>query len=631
VCNLSLKSRMMGKKENFETTGNKPVISSPLKKTGTVADDLLLSSPNFRPAGEQNLTLDLKRLQQTQGSSQDHGSRPSGIPTARKSFGRRVSFAATAHVRLYEKGDSDKEEEGGSASADEGTEMDFRPFGKKKLGGSGIKGTIGSPMPAMAHSPLRPHTEEADDMMMMDLDSSLPSTPSAIHTRRSTSGLLLDGSPMAIEHSANVVGGRFSTVTNYSEGEASFDVEIKDAHSSSFTSYHSAGDDEAIAGGANGSASNGTQAVDTDTMDFTRCVGGILNTQVTTTTTTVPADDNTMDFTVCVGGLIRRLPSVRLSDVSAVSSVDTMELTECVGQILSRQQLQQQQKDGHMSASSADDVDMEMTAVLPNRATLLSRTTSASVSASLDRLGSPSPFLVGTPLRLSTNSASTGNPASMTFIGDVGEPDAFRLLASMSPSVAPCKDQHDEHNDDYMDCEEQPQKQSCSERILFNSLIDTAKCSSDDEERESRNPHVKNYFPTSLSVLGTPRGTALRQGPSTSMSMHASSRASASVLSSLHASAHSLSLALPPPASPNPAPAIALTDFLNETGIRFLENISSLKRRETTGRPRDSDIVAPARQAFLAAALAPQLSFYEQVYLEYEYCHDLKYCRQQRN
>lgn len=55
----------------------------------------------------------------------------------------------------------------------------------------------------------------------------------------------------------------------------------------------------------------------------------------------------------------------------------------------------------------------------------------------------------------------------------------------------------------------------------------------------------------------------------------------------------------------------SLSEFLAETGVRFLENISSLKRRETTGRPRDSDIVTPSRQAHIATALLPQTDFFE--------------------
>lgn len=76
-------------------------------------------------------------------------------------------------------------------------------------------------------------------------------------------------------------------------------------------------------------------------------------------------------------------------------------------------------------------------------------------------------------------------------------------------------------------------------------------------------------------------------------------------------SATSLGVEVTPTKGPQQIVA-SLNDFLSETGIRFLENISSLKRRETTGRPRESDIVAPSKQAHLAAALLPQVDFYEE-------------------
>ena len=58
-------------------------------------------------------------------------------------------------------------------------------------------------------------------------------------------------------------------------------------------------------------------------------------------------------------------------------------------------------------------------------------------------------------------------------------------------------------------------------------------------------------------------------------------------------------------------PRASLKDFLNETGVRFLDNLSSLTRRETTGRPRDSDIMTLARQAFIASTLVPESDVYD--------------------
>lgn len=57
----------------------------------------------------------------------------------------------------------------------------------------------------------------------------------------------------------------------------------------------------------------------------------------------------------------------------------------------------------------------------------------------------------------------------------------------------------------------------------------------------------------------------------------------------------------------------SLKDFLQETGIRFLENLSSLARRETTGRPRDSDVMSASRQLFIGAGLMVESETMEMV------------------
>jgi len=67
------------------------------------------------------------------------------------------------------------------------------------------------------------------------------------------------------------------------------------------------------------------------------------------------------------------------------------------------------------------------------------------------------------------------------------------------------------------------------------------------------------------------------------------------------------------PTVSNLIPRACLRDFLNDTGVRFLDSLSSLTRRETTGRPRDSDIVTPAKQVFIATALVPACDAYESV------------------
>lgn len=51
-------------------------------------------------------------------------------------------------------------------------------------------------------------------------------------------------------------------------------------------------------------------------------------------------------------------------------------------------------------------------------------------------------------------------------------------------------------------------------------------------------------------------------------------------------------------------PRASLKDFLTETGIRFLDNLSSLTRRETTGRPRESELITEDRQLYVDCGLS---------------------------
>lgn len=163
-------------------------------------------------------------------------------------------------------------------------------------------------------------------------------------------------------------------------------------------------------------------------------------------------------------------------------------------------------------------------------------------------------------------------------------PDAFDLLETMSPMTIG---------------EESAGTGKSAQERLFDALIDTAKCS---EEPTPSKSTAYGLLPStalqasslhgSLSVMATPRRPML-SSLAASYSMQPSGMPSPSpfLVNSTDVTASPAKMAA---AS---SPSVALSDFLNDTGIRFLENISSLKRRETTGRPRDSDIVAPSRQA----------------------------------
>ena len=60
------------------------------------------------------------------------------------------------------------------------------------------------------------------------------------------------------------------------------------------------------------------------------------------------------------------------------------------------------------------------------------------------------------------------------------------------------------------------------------------------------------------------------------------------------------------PAPVNQSAGADLKDFLNETGVRFLDNLSNMGRRETAGRPRDSTIMTPARRLYIQSVMIPE-------------------------
>lgn len=560
-------------RRNASSTSTKPAISSPLKRSSIPQEPL--SSPHFRPAdllGDDELGQQASLTQPNLSQQVKKASR--------KSLGRRVSFAATAHVRLYEKGEL-SEDEGGSAKKDD--DLDFRPMKQPH-----------SPLPASVISPMRPH----------DHENSLPSTPTSVvigGRQPSQSPSLLRFSTIGVAPS--------SPTTHSSSSIGSFDVDIKDVNSSSFTSYVSGGEEE----------DNVTIELDqlskdeAADMEFTGCVGGILA-KADGKRKSFPHEDkdpaSEMDMTLCVGGLVRQLPdSLRLysdpamSTGSPASSVDTMELTECVGQILARQKGQKPEmavNDRCSSMASLNDNDtMDMTMVV--RGPIVQRQAS----------GSPSPFLVTSPpINPTIESAATpSKTAGMTFIGDIVEPEAFQMLACVSPAP------------------NEAGEESClsateaADQKLFQTFIHT------DRLEDGKGVQMElDDPPKQFSQLNSPKVPTSFAASNSYRQVMMSREASLESIFSTKATHNSTLPSLSQMATPNkpssafvssvssPQPVASLSEFLNETGIRFLENISSLKRRETTGRPRDSDVVAPAKQAFIATALVPQLDFYEQVH-----------------
>jgi hypothetical protein len=159
---------------------------------------------------------------------------------------------------------------------------------------------------------------------------------------------------------------------------------------------------------------------------------------------------------------------------------------------------------------------------------------------------SPSPFLA-TPARLNSPIHS-----EVSFIGDVDQPGSLGFGASPAPPRTEVVDDVDLTTE------------------LFNKYIDTSRFNALTMRLTEESPPAKQLY--------TPQSPAMNLVPPTSQT-----------------ESPTVTIMLP---------RASLKDFLNETGVRFLDNISSLNRRETTGRPRESEVVSVAKQLFVDGGLS---------------------------
>ena len=361
-----------------------------------------------------------------------------------------------------------------------------------------------------------------------------------------------------------------------SEG-SSIEVELRDPRSS-FSSYDSV--DENVT----------ERPFLLDDMEMTGCVGGIIQANGD------HRDENqTMDLTSCLGGILQNLPRAStspsvLESIHPVSpsSVDTMELTRVVGGIIGglvrtdespmavehhsarhegekskgtrhgEKHHEKNKDDKEMGKMKSDldhvEVDMDETQVMkpPTTTLQMKKTTNATPPRSST---SPSPFLVETPLN-----------SEMSFIGDMAAPRSLGCGASPAPS---------RRSQDVLE-----EMDLTTE--LFNKYIDTSRFNSltlhganDDDVVKREADEFNRITQTMEMAVGTPRVTA--------------------ALPSSQTESPTVTLILP---------RASLRDFLNDTGIRFLDNLSSLTRRETTGRPRESELVSAGRQLFVDCGLS---------------------------
>ncbi|PJF16805.1 hypothetical protein PSACC_03367 [Paramicrosporidium saccamoebae] len=252
-----------------------------------------------------------------------------------------------------------------------------------------------------------------------------------------------------------------------------------------------------------------------------------------------------MEMTKCVGGIIA--PSQNTEDT-------TMDLTSCIGGILNNI------PNYAMSPSSVDT--MELTNVVggilgPLKSKGADSPTAPKVEDVVEDMAaviktariapdSPSPFLA-TPTRLNSPMHS-----EVSFIGDVDQPGSLGFGASPAPPRTEAAEDMDLTTE------------------LFNKYIDTSRFNALTMRPTEESPPAKQLY--------TPQSPAINLVPPTSQT-----------------ESPTVTIMLP---------RASLKDFLNETGVRFLDNISSLNRRETTGRPRESEVVSAAKQLFIDGGLS---------------------------
>lgn len=577
------------------------------------------SSPGFRPAFSELTNEPILAIESPATKDKDK---------KRKSLGRRVSFAAKAKVRFIE---------------------------EPGVGGQALLG------PSESSRLLTVENDENEDDIFLSarrepapdfvLSDSSPARQLTGQVQRLSMGESASGSP----------GGRLSIVSNESievelrdphSSFSSYDSEIDTAGKENIVGDTAGGEPMDLTGCVGGiiiankseqptlssgndapTAINVATSADDTTMDFTTCIGGILGQLKGATTETAANDGNKVTATART-----------LTD--SPSSVDTMELTTMVGGIIRereqrmQRELAEEEEDGddtsrdkekernsdrdkrHHGSIRQDSIHstepatmapksppimrkpseqhtMEFTEVVKNTIKSAIVPGGAHAAKVSSVTASPSPFLVAqSPMRKSMTmmmlknmggggggsvgkSAGTlgSTPSHMaaasplhseiSFVGDLEAPPS--LVHGVSPFVSPSRNKmaisgHQQEagpkggngGGDDMDLTQE----------LFNRYIDTNRLKAVTGEEAEVHSNFAGVTLTANDV-DTP------------------------------------SKALPPPSqaeSPTVTillPRASLKDFLNETGVRFLDNLSSLNRRETSGRPRESELVSPGRQLFV--------------------------------
>ena len=329
-----------------------------------------------------------------------------------------------------------------------------------------------------------------------------------------------------------------------------------------------------------------------------------------------------MDLTGCVGNILDDLSSPMSANSRRTSQ---MEFTNCVGSILARIERERGDEAGTDSGNSLDDMEMEMTQSIGSLViplpTVMDQTSTANTnnntsvtnintissplnlsaensnSQSLDNMEMTQPIgsliLENNENNNNTNNSNEHNSnnnqaVDVSFIGDCAEPAAFNFMNSMSPS---------KYTENSIPIQlSQESKGSQLARDVFNvednDLMNTEQA---DESQQSK-----------LKLAEIREVSEAVDRESVKIAIEAATKANKEM-------SQVFSVYVSGPSAPNnqnlivsDAPTANLKEFLNETGVRFLDNLSNMGRRDTVGKPRDSTIITPARRMYVRNVMIPE-------------------------
>ena len=281
-------------------------------------------------------------------------------------------------------------------------------------------------------------------------------------------------------------------------------------------------------------------------MDLTGCVGNILD-DLSSPMSANSRRQSQMEFTNCVGSILAQINNAANSnEVEDEGSLD-MEMTQSIGTlVLPMEENPKQQEQERLSQEQGSD-NMEMTQP------------------------------IGSLIIEGKNSMETTS-VDVSFIEDCAQPAAFNLVNS--PSKA--------------ELEKQAEEQRNGSKLAIESF--TAQESEHVEEENSGVAEISEAVDReSIKIAKEAVEAAATVNDKSDQMFQAFSINP------------SLAVGFRNGISTTSANATAnLKEFLNETGVRFLDNLSNMGRRETVGKPRDSTIITPSRRMYVRTVLVPE-------------------------